>query len=80
MRTSRPDERDPRLARLEQIAAWSKNDPGVKSIVSTVVAGHDASDLGELALNDPALFDELYEVVTDMLEQMPTSTDPGFVR
>lgn len=69
-----------RLERAKRLSSWQSSDPDVRMIVSAALQERGIADLGMLAMRKPEALDELYEVASDMLAQMPTEQTPGWAR
>lgn len=56
---------------IKQINEWMQSDPEAKLIVQGFLARRD-TNLVDLAAQQPAALDELYEAIEDMIDQAPT--------
>lgn len=61
------------MDKLKQLKAWIQTDRDIRTVVLAAVdrAGEDSID--GLAVNQPAVFDELHDVIATMVEDVPIS-------
>lgn len=72
---------DERVTKGIQLRAWCKQDDDVQRIVVTVCSTHKVGSYAELAEQKPEVFDELYEIVAELLEESPSIGHlPGFMQ
>ena len=64
--------KDPKLAWLK---AHARDDADIRSMVNVVCEAHDADGIVELYLQHPKAFDDLYDTVADMVDQLEDRYD-----
>lgn len=69
-----------RLDNAVTLMGWYRNDKDVRVMVDHTLAARDLPSLGHLAEEQPETFDELFELVEDMYDQLPPDDDPAFTR
>ena len=76
---ARAEEGADRLARMHEFLRWTTSDRDIKMMGAAVCRERGYNNLGELAEQEPELFDELHEAARDLREQAPPLDQPGFM-